>query len=188
MEDSNIIALFFERSEHAIRETKIKYGKLIKSIAFRILNNPADTEECENDTYMGMWTSIPPVRPGNLKAYAAKTARNQALKKYRFQHADKRNPEVLLSLNELEEQLADRNDSTENSLFEDRELADIINAFLAELKPGTRRVFMLRYWYFLSVKEIMSECGKSKSQVESILFRTRGKLKEYLENVWKVKK
>ena len=187
MEDSDIIALFFERSENAIKEIKIKYGNLIRSIAFRILNHPADTEECENDTYMGMWMSIPPVRPGNLKAYAAKTARNQALKKYRFQHAEKRNPEVMLSLSELEEQLADRNDGTENSLFEDGELADIINSLLADLKPGTRRVFMLRYWYFLSVKEIMSECGMSKSKVESILFRTRGKLKVHLERVWKVK-
>ncbi|MCI8668834.1 MAG: sigma-70 family RNA polymerase sigma factor [Lachnospiraceae bacterium] len=187
MEDSNIIALFFERSEHAIKETEIKYGKLIRSIAFRILKHPADTEECENDTYMGMWTSIPPVCPGNLKAYAAKTARNQALKKYRFQHAEKRNPEVTVSLSELEEQLSDGMNSLEKSLFEDRELADIINSFLADLKPGTRQVFMLRYWYFLSIKEIMSECGMSKSKVESILFRTRCRLKEYLERVWRVK-
>ncbi|MDE7156741.1 MAG: sigma-70 family RNA polymerase sigma factor, partial [Lachnospiraceae bacterium] len=88
---------------------------------------------------------------------------------------------------DLEEQQAEGMEGTEGSLFEDRELADIINSFLADLKPGTRRVFMLRYWYFLSVKEIMSECGMSKSKVESILFRTRGKLKVHLERVWKVK-
>ncbi len=181
MEDSSIIELFFERSEYAIKETKIKYGHLIQSIALRILHNHPDAEECENDTYMGAWNSIPPNRPGNLKAYIAKIARNQALKKYQFQHADKRNPEIILSLNELEEQLADCGEKSSNAQFEDTEMAEVINSFLAGLNSRTRRIFMLRYWYFLSVTEIMEECGMSRSKVESILYRTRQKLKQYME-------
>lgn len=176
MEDNNIVALFYERSECAIKETKIKYGNLILAISLRILHNQSDAEECENDTYMGAWNSIPPSQPQNLRAYVSRIARNQALKKYEYQHADKRNPEVLLSLDELTEQLADQS----CSFISDNELSETINSFLAGLNTKTRKVFMLRYWYHLSVKEIMEECNMSKSRVESMLFRTRQKLKEYI--------
>ena len=50
MDDLRIIELYFERDEQAIRETDVKYGKLCHSIAYNILNNHEDSEECVNDT------------------------------------------------------------------------------------------------------------------------------------------
>ncbi|MBP1559914.1 MAG: sigma-70 family RNA polymerase sigma factor [Oscillospiraceae bacterium] len=177
MDDGSIISLFLERSENAIHETKIKYGRLVVSTAMRILGNQADAEECENDTYMGVWSAIPPQRPLNFKTFLLKIARNQALKRYHFLNAEKRNPNVEIPLEELYECA----DESTSAAYSDDALAEIMNGFLALLNEETRRVFMLRYWYFASVKEITEECGISKSKAESMLFRTRKKLKKYLE-------
>lgn len=173
MEDGKIITLFFQRSEQAIAESRMKFGKLIYSIAYHILYNHSDAEECENDTYLGAWNTIPPVIPRELKAYFLKIARNQALKKYHHIHSQKRDVSLIVPLDELQ-------DSLPNGVFmeEDEELSEFINLFLKKLNPDCRKVFLLRYWYFASVKEIMAECGMSKSKVESMLFRTRNCLKK----------
>ena len=78
MEDEKIIALFWSRSEQAIEETAAKYGRLCRKIAGNILENEQDTEECLNDTYLGVWNSIPPARPAVLRAYVCRIARNLA--------------------------------------------------------------------------------------------------------------
>ncbi len=178
MEDSGIISLFFERSEEAICETKRKYGRFVLGMIMHILRNESDAEECENDTYMSVWSVIPPQRPMNFKAFLLKIARNQALKKYRFLNAEKRNPNVTVSLEELAECASDEGDGLR---YGDNELAEIINGFLETLNDESRKVFMLRYWYFSSVNDIAERCGISRSKTESMLFRTRKKLKKYLE-------
>jgi len=177
MEDENIIELFFERSENAVRETRTQYGSLIRTAAKRILRCDADAEECENDVYMAVWNSIPPNRPNSLKAFLLKITRNHALKKYEYLTAEKRNPNAAVSLDELGD-CADT--AGEDIRFGDRELAELINNFLGSLNDEARKVFMLRYWGFLSIREITERCGISKSKAESMLFRTRKKLKEYL--------
>lgn len=91
MEDSKIIELFFERSEQAIAELSYKYGGVCRKIAFNILNNLQDVEECVNDTYLGAWNSIPPQNPNPLVTYICKITRNIALKKYRYNTAKRRN-------------------------------------------------------------------------------------------------
>ncbi len=179
MEDLDIIALFFARSEDAMHRTKEKYSRMLRSIIRRILPCPEDVEECENDTYFSAWQTIPPNRPANLKAYLAALARNQALRRYAYLHAEKRNPEMALSFDELAECLSDKSDG--GIRYTDDELRDVINTFLGTLRPESRRVFLLRYWEFCSVKEIMQICSISKSKTESILFRTRHKLKKFLE-------
>lgn len=178
MDDSDIIELFFERSENALLETRKKYSGLIMSIAMRILKNRHDAEECENDTYMGAWNTIPPQRPNNLTAFLARIARNQAMKKYEFINAEKRNPKAAVSLDELGDCISDDGDSIR---YSDGVLAEAINSFLAGLGEESRRVFLLRYWYFASISEICERCGMSKSKAESMLFRTRNKLKQFLE-------
>lgn len=178
LDDKCIIKLFLNRIESAIHETKIKYGRLIISIAYHILQNIPDAEESENDTYLGLWNSIPPHNPENFKAYTMKIARNSALKKYEYNHAGKRDVSKTVSYDKprkvCEAEVCKLDD------FNETEIADIINEFLEGLKPDCRKVFMLRYWYVMSVKEIMKECGMSKSKVESILFRTRKQLKDVL--------
>jgi len=176
MNDAEIIMLYLSRSETAITESKKHYGRLIQHIIRNILKNQQDVEECENDTYLSAWQSIPPNQPKSLKAYLSVIARNAACKRCEYLTAEKRNPEMLISLDELGDSVAD--DSGQD--FTDDTLKEIINSFLATLKKDQRRVFLLRYWKFCSVQEIMNETGFSKSKVESMLFRTRNKLKKYL--------
>ncbi len=176
MEDTDIMELYFSRSENAIPETKIKYGNMILAIAMRILNDRSDAEECENDTYMGLWNVIPPQRPYNFYAFIAKTARNLALKKYYFINAEKRKPQAAVSLSELEECIS----GNDGRNFSDGDLSAAINDFLGSLSEENRKIFLLRYWYFLSIKEICKRLGVSKSKAESSLFRTRKKLKKFL--------
>lgn len=107
MEDKSIIELFVKRSEAAIRETKIKFGRLIYAVAYHIVQDSMDAEECESDTYLGAWDTIPPVLPDNLKSYLLRIARNIALKQYRHDHAAKRNKLFKVSLDELECDLED---------------------------------------------------------------------------------
>ena len=176
MEDTDIMELYFSRSENAIPETKMKYGNMILAIAMRILNDRSDAEECENDTYMGLWNVIPPQRPYNFYAFIAKTARNLALKKYHFINAEKRKPQAAVSLSELEECIS----GNDGRNFSDGDLSAAINDFLGSLNEENRKIFLLRYWYFLSIKGICKRLGVSKSKAESSLFRTRKKLKKFL--------
>ncbi|MCM1024707.1 MAG: sigma-70 family RNA polymerase sigma factor [Prevotella sp.] len=178
MDDGGIISLFTERSEEAVRETRIKYGKLVFSMAMRVLRCEADAEECENDAYMAVWNLIPPEKPRNFKAFLLKITRNQALKKYEYLNAEKRSPQTTASLDELGECASDESAEIR---YTDLELADTINRFLADIGEESRRVFMLRYWYFMPVRDICERCGISKSKAESMLFRTRKKLKKFLE-------
>ncbi len=179
MEDHSIIELYWNRSEQAIRETELKYGKLFYHIARNILHNPADAEESVNDTYLGAWNAIPPARPRVLSAYLCRIARNLALKKHQQIHAARRNPTVAVSFEELEDCLASGDLDDRN--FADDQLADCINRFLDTLDAEPRQVFVRRYWYFDSVKEIMKRYRMSKSKVESMLFRTRHKLRTWIE-------
>lgn len=176
MEDGEIIELYFTRSENAVAETKSKYGGLIRTVAMNILGSRPDAEECENDTYMSAWNAIPPRRPFSLAAFLAGIARNQALKKYRFINAGKRDPRVTVPLDELGDCV-----SGSEGVYSDGALQKAINDFLGSLNPESRRVFMLRYWYFASIREITLKCGISKSKAESMLFRTRNKLRDFLK-------
>ena len=74
MDDSKIIELYFARDEQAITQTDLKYGKLCYKIAYNILRNNEDSEECVNDTYIGTWNAIPPTRPYNFMAFVCKIA------------------------------------------------------------------------------------------------------------------
>lgn len=180
MKDEDIIRLYFERSENAIRETELKYGRLCTHVVKNILKNASDVDECVNDTYLGAWNSIPPSHPEILSAYLCKIARNLALKKYEYLSAQKRNPEVMLSLSELEECVTDSVSS--DIRYSDTELANFINRFLRSQKQEHRMIFIRRYWYHDSIPSICKRYNFSKSKVESILFRTRSRLKAALED------
>lgn len=179
LEDKKIIELFQQRIEYAITETKIKYGNIIFAVAFRILRNNLDSEECENDTYWGIWNTIPPQIPENFKAYSLRITRNLALKKLDYNHAQKRDTDRTLSYDSVAGELAAL--SADNCpVSTESELTECINEFLHNLSPGNRKIFLLRYWYLSHVKEIMEECHMTKGQVESSLFRMRKKLKKHL--------
>ena len=88
MEDQKIIALYFQRVETAITESKNKYSRLLLSISYGILKIMADAEECENDTYLKTWNAIPPKQPENLQAFLSKIVRNLSLDRYDSLHAE----------------------------------------------------------------------------------------------------
>ena len=178
MTDTEIINLFFERSEQAITELAQKHGSAVARVARNILGNEQDTEECVNDTYLGTWNAIPPHKPSPLRTFVCKIARNLATMKYHSNTAEKRNSQYDLALDELEEYLAD-NSGVEEA-YEAKELRSAINGFLATLTPSDRFLFLRRYWYSDPVKDIAEMAHSTTNSVTVRLFRIREKLRHYL--------
>lgn len=179
MNDENIIALFWERSEAAIDETKKKYGSFLYRLAKNVLQDSRDAEECESDTYLHAWKSIPPSRPVCLKTYLAKIARNISISRLRKRKAQKRGGNVvLLPYEELEECIPDerRGEQPDADC-----LRDDINSFLSTLPQEQRILFMQRYWMAYSVQEIARQTGKKEKYITNHLYLIRKKLKLHLE-------
>lgn len=180
MEDLQIVDLYFDRNESAIDETERKYGKYLYTIANNILSSNRDSEEAVNDTYLGAWRSIPPHRPERLNTYLGKITRRVSLEKWKAYHAQKRGGgEVILALEELGECIP--GGETPEQAIEMKELTARINCFLKMLPDTEQKVFINRYWYLTPVKRIAGDFGYSESKVKSMLSRTRGKLKAYLQ-------
>lgn len=178
MQDEKITELFFERSQEAIEETKIKYSSYCMKVATNILKSKQDAEECVNDSYMKLWSSIPPNRPASLKAYLAKIVRNLSLDKLEKQKAKKRGSGTAeLVFDEICEFISTGGEQ----LADEIALREAINSFLASLDRQTRIIFVQRYWYFCSVKEIAVQLNVGESKVKMTLKRTRDKLREQLE-------
>ena len=178
MNDQQIIDLFWSRSPSAIAETSVRYGHLCRAIAGRILSDPRDAEECENDAYLRLWNSIPPTRPDNLQNYLAKIVRRLALNRLEKNTAEKRAGEQYqLALEELQEVLP----AAEDDPTTDLALTQLLNHFLASLPDQPRIIFLRRYWRFQSIKEIAEEMNLGESRVKMSLLRTRNRLKTLLE-------
>ena len=180
MEDHQIIQLYFDRSEEAISQTAEKYGKYCHTIAYNILHNFEDSEECVNNTYWKSWRIIPPRKPKRLAAFLGKITRNLALDTYRLYTADKRGGgEMAVALEELGDCVSSL--GSMDDYVEQKVLVDALNSFLASLSAEHRKIFMRRYWYVSSVKEIAGDYGITESKVKMSLLRSRNLLKEVLE-------
>ncbi len=180
MEDARIIELYSARSEQAISETAAKYGAYLNTIAYNVLRDAFDAEECVADSYMRVWNAIPPAKPSVLKTFIGKITRNLALDRYEKRYAQKRGMgEVELCLDELSEVLA----STEPELaIINGEITEYINEFLEELDSQTRRMFVRRYWYMDSIREIANSFGCGESKVKTTLYRLRENLRRHLQS------
>ena len=180
MDDKQIIELYWAREKHAIAATAEKYGRYCHAIAYHILGNREDSEECVNDAYLKAWNAIPPQRPDSLQAYLGAITRNLSLDRYRSAGAEKRGAgQAALVLEELRDCVPAPGVS--ERMDEALTLRDALNRFLEALAPQIRIVFLRRYWYFLPVREIAASCGMSEGKVKMVLLRTRRKLKTYLE-------
>ncbi len=180
MEDFEIVELYWDRNENAITQTDRKYGKYCRKIAFSIVNDREDTEECVNDTYLQTWNSLPPQRPEKLSTYLGKICRNISINLYEKMTADKRGGnETDACLDEISELIGGSSEVEEQ--LDLTVLTDLINKFLRRCEKQARTVFVQRYWYMMSVKEIARENRMSDSNVKMTLSRTREKLKLYLE-------
>lgn len=180
MDDSEIVDLYWERSENAIAETSKKYSRYCRYISFNILQNHEDAEECVNDTYIRAWNSMPTQRPNRLSTFLGKITRNLSINKYRGYTAEKRSAgQTSLALSELEECVP--SPESVDQAMDEMALGDAVNRFLASLPPKKRIVFMRRYWYLSPVKEIAGEYGMNENTVKSVLFRVRNELRLFLE-------
>lgn len=178
MEDEAIIALYFDRDERAIGETKTKYGRLILSVAARLLSSEEDREECESDSYLALWNTIPPTNPDPFVAYISKIVRNIAISARRRLSADKRQGDTYAaSLDELAEIISA---PAMEEQFSAAELGRAIDRFLAEAGKENRVLFLRRYYFGESVTELAAEMKMNENAVSARLSRMRKQLSAYL--------
>ena len=179
MNDEILIQEIRERQETGLAELRRRYGAYSLYIARNILYSDEDAEECLNDALLAVWNSIPPQEPHNLKVYLGKLTREIALDRWRRSRARKRIPgAALVPLEELEGLVGKA--SVEESL-EEAELSRLISDFLRTLPEQERNLFLRRYWYYDSIRQICERCGFGKSKVSVSLLRTRKKLAAYLK-------
>lgn len=179
MEDLQIIDLYWQRDEQAIRETDGKYGPLCHRIAMNILSSFQDSEECVSDTYGRAWDTMPPQRPDSLRAYLGRIVRNLSISRYRSIHAQKRGEGAEVLLSELGD-CVPSGDATARTV-EVRELGELISRYLDGLAADDRTLFIRRYWNGDAVSELAGEIGVRPNSLTKRLLRLREGLRRYLE-------
>lgn len=179
MEDSQIIDLYFQRDETAITETDKKYGGLCRSIALNILTSHADAEECISDTYLKAWDSIPPLYPQSFAAWLGRVVRNNAINLWNKNHRQKRHSDMTKLLNELEDCLP--SPINVEQILEGEELSNTLNKWLGCLQKNDRVLFVLRYWYGKTVKDLAKSQGTTPRKLAKHLYNLRQNLKQFLE-------
>lgn len=175
MNDEEITKLFLLRNESAIGAVSDKYGELLKRVAKKIIRSETEAEECFNDTLLRLWQSIPPAVPNNLRAYSCQIIRNLALRRLKYNLAEKRSVNSELPLDELEAVAADP--AAEEKL-KNVDFSLLLDSFLRSLSQESRVVFMKRYFFMDSVQEISRDLNISESKVKSLLWRARNKLRD----------
>ena len=176
MDDAKIISLYFSRDESAISATDEKYGSYCKAVADNILRDEPESEECVNESYLKTWQTVPPTKPTSLKAYLGRITRNLALDRYRRDRAKKRSGEAELSADELYECLPTEDAEIADSLA----LTDAINRYLASLPARSRVLFVQRYWYCMTTKEIARANLMRESAVKVSIMRARDAFRQFL--------
>lgn len=180
MQDSQIVALYWDRDEAAIDQTDKKYGRYLAKIAYNILSDQEDSNESVNDTYLAAWDSMPPHKPQVLSTYLGKLTRQISIDLFRRKTSQKRGGgEYALSLQELEDCISGGN-TTEQAL-DMQLLSEAIAQYLRTVTEEARNVFISRYYYLDPVKQIAGYCHISESKVKILLYRTRQGLWEYLQ-------
>ena len=175
MEDIKIIALYNERNENAITETKEKYGKLVRKLSYEILRNEEDSEECENTTYLNTWNAIPPANPISLCAFICRIARNAAIDLLR--KLNRRRAENIYD--ELEEIIGDNSDPQD--ILEANTLTTLIERYLGTIKSRNSHIFLMRYYCNMSTAAIGECLDLSENAVRAQLLRTREGLRAFLK-------
>ena len=179
MDDRSIISLLNNRDERVIEQLKLRFGAACRHIAYNILKNREDAEEVLSDTLFTVWNNIPPDTPEDLGGYVYKTARYIALELRRKKNRKMRGgDDVTVSLDELNDCIP--SDNGVESYVDQRYLAQLLDKFFSALKEDERRIFLCRYFYNMSYKEIAKKYGTGVSAAKMSVLRTKKKLKEYL--------
>lgn len=179
MKDDEIIKLFLERNESAIDELSMKYHSYCYKIAWNLLTNKEDSEECLNDTWFSVWSKIPPSNPPVLSHFCGRITRNLCIDRLRKKFAGKR-PDVHMAdvLGEMEQLNITY---TIDEQLAEKELLEVINGFLEKIKPEDRDIFVRRYWFMDSIDSISKRHHISVGSVKMNLYRSRKKLLKLLE-------
>lgn len=178
--DKIIVGMYLSRDENAISMTSLKYGNYLHTIAFNILADEEDCEECKSDTYLSVWNHIPPDKPSNFQAYLAKIIRNLSINRYKEKNRQKRIPsEYTISLDELTACIP--SNVTVESEYENKQLQNFINQFVRALPRRKKYIFICRYYCGDSVADIARSLNISTSLVFYELAAIRKQLKNELE-------
>ena len=178
MDDKELIDLYFKRDENAIKDTERLYGSQLRTLAYRLLADKGDTEECLNETYFKVWNAVPPHRPLSLYAFCAAVCRRTAMDMLDRKTAQQRSAIIVELTAEMEQCIPD---NSHEDKADSEQLSELMNGFISRLDDDKRAVFIRRYMFGESAAEIAKKYGYSETKVRSMLFRTRNKLKKYLE-------
>ena len=179
MDDNQIVALYWERSERAIAETDLKYGALCRSVAGNLLGNREDAEEIVNDTYHAAWNAMPSERPTKLGAWLGRVVRNLSIDRWRRDHRQKRSAGMETLLGELED--CGPSPQTVEKTLDAAELGRAIDAWLRTLPREDAAVFLRRYWNGTALQELARERGEAPNRLAQRMYRLRLELKQALE-------
>lgn len=180
MEDYQIIALLFQRTQTALDEISRKYSRLYRRILGEILADESDIEECANDVLLAVWNSIPPNEPENLSAYICKLARRIGIDKLRYQTRQKRHTGYTVALSELQDCLPDTAAALHTD-EENRHIRSVLSDFVRKLDPETRVLFIRRYIWLESTASLASRFALTENHIAVKLYRARKKLKKHME-------
>ncbi len=178
MDDNELIDLYFKRDENAIKDTERLYGSQLRALAYRLLADKGDTEECLNETYFKVWNAVPPHRPLSLYAFCAAVCRRTAMDMLDRKTAQQRSAIIVELTAEMEQCIPD---DTDTGSEDDERLERLMNDFLGTLDDEKRSAFILRYWYGESAASIAEKYGYTETKIRSMLFRIRKQLKKYLK-------
>ena len=178
--DNEIIKMYWARNEDAILETDKKYGKYAYKIAFNILQDHEDCEECKNDAYIAIWNAIPPTKPEVFRSFVAQIIRRIAINRYREKNAAKRVPsELFVSIEELHNYICD-SDYWKTSIDSNR-LGEYISNYLLEISDRQRYIFIERFYFAEPVAQIAADLSVAQSTIYREVERIKSGLKKYLE-------
>lgn len=162
LDDNKIVELYLSRDETAIKQTFENYGTRIRSLANNIVKDLQTAEECENDTYLEAWRTIPPHEPRTyLFAFLARITRHISLNICRDKNRLKRSAFICELSTEMEQCIPSPDDT--ECRIDDIILKDAINNFLATLDEEKRNIFLRRYWFLDSIADISKRYAISEN-------------------------
>ncbi len=180
LSDEQIIDLYFAREERAIAETDKKYSAYLHTVAFNILSNEQDTEECLQDTYLRVWNAVPPERPRSFPAFLVKITRNLSLHRYETEHRKKRVPSAsCVPLEEVQEFLPGESDP--EAELQSSTVMAVVNTYLKSTTKRRMYIFISRFFFSLSVSQIAERLSCSQTLVRRELAAIKLELREKLE-------
>ena len=178
--DEQIIELYWQRNENAIQETDKKYGQFLFKIAYNILHDRLDCEECQNDTYLGVWNAIPPTRPIAFPAFITQIMRNIAINRFKEKTSKKRIPsELTVSIEDVNNIL--HSGDTVAAEYEAEEVGRIINDYVRQLSDRQRYIFIDRFYLAEPVETIANDLSISVPTVYREIEKIKQGLKLHLE-------